>query len=140
MEIINLKFDLICLSETCINDDDFSPGYKIFHSIRSSSRGGGVSMSVNDKFDSSLIGNLTINSEFVECIFIKIVHNRKNLSVRTCYRPRSCNYEIFQPKICQRLSSLNMSLNYSCVLCGDVNIDNMVLGEINQQFRQSLPT
>ena len=129
LETINLKFDLICLSETWINDDDFLedflPGYKGFHSIRSGSRGGGVSIFVNEKFDSSMIDNLTINSEFIECIFVKIFYNRKNLVVGTCYRPPGSNYEIFQSEICQRLSTLNVSLNYSCILCGDFNIDMM---------------
>ena len=103
--------------------EDFLPGYKNFHSIRSGCRGGGVSIFVNDGFDSAVIDNLTINSEFIGCIFIENFHNRKNLVVGTSYRPPDSNYEIFISEVCQRLCTLNVFLTKCCVLCGDFNID-----------------
>ena len=68
METINLVIDIICISETWINEnthcDSFFPGYQSFHSMRENRRGGGVAIYVRNYFQANVIEDLTCNAEY----------------------------------------------------------------------------
>lgn len=73
LSLLDRKFDVICLSETFVNDmsivENFLDGYGCFHSVRDESRGR-VAIYVRNYLNSTVIPSLTVNHDFVETIFV----------------------------------------------------------------------
>ena len=124
---INLKFDVICLTETWFDDNfnvgNYFPDYTGFHSYRQSGiRGGGASIFVKKYLNAKLIPELKINCEYLECAFAKIVIGAKVLNVGSCYRPPNSHYESFFDLLMGKLENLNLTRD-SCIIGGDFNLD-----------------
>ena len=124
---VNLKFDVICLTETWFDQNyaigNYFPDYNGFHSHRQDGmRGGGSSIFIKKYFNAKLIPELKINCEFLECIFVKILMGSKILNVGSCYRPPNSNYENFSEAFMGKLENLNLTRD-SCIIGGDFNLD-----------------
>ena len=125
LDSINLKFDVIAISESWLKNstlDIYFPGYISYHSIRPSRSGGGTALYIKNHLVSSLIIGTTVNSDDIECVFAEIRHNNGKVVVGSIYRPPNGNVSIFQHELCSKLSTINTSANET-VLCGDYNLD-----------------
>ena len=95
---IKPKFHLIVLSETWLNfKEDWLDieGYKAFHSIRRSKRGGGITVLSNINFSSELIPHLTRIKETFKSVCIEIIFLKKNYKIIGAYRPPSSSLLAF---------------------------------------------
>ena len=121
---LTIKFDVICLTETYIQDESlyhsFLDGYDGFHSMRPNGRlGGGVSIFINQRLiNYSLISDLTINCSIAETIFIKVSLERKNFFIGCCYRPPDSNKNDFLEFCDENFSNLSANCR-DIILCGD---------------------
>ena len=132
---LNLKFDIICLSETWLTEGgalaDFLPNHDAYHSCRRGNRrGGGVSIFIAKRLKSRCSLVYSENSERVECVFAEFNSNNRKVVIGSCYKPPCSNIELFNNEICNRLNEFNFS-NTQFVLCGDFNVDYMKYGENN---------
>ena len=94
---INQKFDVICLSETWLNEGRFIENcfldYNHFYSKRPANKpfGGGCAIFVNKKFNCSELIHLSCNLEHIECVFVEISYQNKKIINGCCYRPPTSN-------------------------------------------------
>ena len=128
------KFDLICLSETWLTNVtvdliDVKP-YKSYHMIRGDGRrGGGVSILVNENYESKLLTEISCSLVCIESIFVEYKRGNKNIIVGSIYRPPGTDSEDFLSNLNRILTHLS-TINSSCnILCGDFNYDILRSGE-----------
>lgn len=119
------NFDVICLSETWLNDgisDDIISinNYKIYRNDRLNRPGGGVAVFVKDNFNVRVISNhLCIN---IEHLRLEVIINNTRLILAVVYRPPT------QP-LADFLNSFEEVMGYSIIssdniiCCGDFNVD-----------------
>ena len=135
LETLILKFDIICLTETWLNDDNFIDniftGYIGYHSMRQNRRGGGVSIYVNNEFVSKELHEFSCNLDHIEIVFADVIQNNKHFIIGSCYRPPSqSNYSNFISSFFQKVSFLN-SQSDDLIICGDFNLDLLKIQTIN---------
>ena len=124
----NLKrnFDIICLSETFVNDisiaNNFLDDYVGYHSIRDdgSSRGG-VAIYLKKNINASLLPDLTVNTDFIESVFIEINNNNKKTTIGCCYRRPDSDKNLFLNYCNENFSHFNPNLT-DIILVGDFNM------------------
>ena len=126
LETLKLKFDIICFSETWLREDyqieNYFPDYTSFHSMRTDRSGGGVSIFISNKYKSSQLVDITLNSDHLECIFANLSYGDKTIVVGSCYRPPNItNYHVFISDLSSKLSVIGT--NCSTLICGDFNLD-----------------
>ena len=66
IDSMNIKFDLLCFTESWLNDNtkDLIDNYKSYHSLKADGgRGGGISVFLNDQLKSKLFVDATFNTE-----------------------------------------------------------------------------
>jgi len=123
---LNHQFDIIALSETWLNKNNTDiigfPNYSQVHIYRENKKGGGVSLLIKETIHYHELENLSIVSEILECIFIELEMERRNIIVGCLYRPPNSNMTIFNDEIYDLLKKLN-NLNRDIYLLGDYNID-----------------
>ena len=141
LETIDLKFDLICVSETWMHEhvlDIYFPNYVPYHKMRSDRRGGGVAIYVKNVFLSKELAHIGLCNENTECIFTEITHRNKKIVIGTTYRPPSGNKDQFEEDITSRLSMI--SNIGDTILAGDVNMDLLRINENNNvaKFYESI--
>ena len=95
LSLLDRKFDILCLSETFVNDvtivENFLDGYRGFHSIRDGNQArGGVAIYVKNELTTTIVPSLTVNLDFIETVFIQIEKNNKKTSIGCCYRRPGC--------------------------------------------------
>ena len=124
---LNIRFDVICLSETWSNESSLSmnhyfPSYRLFSSNRQSNKqGGGVAILVSNALKAELIENLTLNDDEFESVFVKILLSDQNKAVLGCiYRPPNNNHNSFLEKLNFTLSTARTNSN-KCIICVDYN-------------------
>lgn len=129
-----LKFDFFALTETWLNDSIYSTelgfnNYNIFRTDRSlntssCSRGGGVTICVNNTFLASEIG-IPFNN--VEQLFIEVKLSRSySIVLVACYIPPnspSCMYSILAQSIDHVLDKSNN--NVKMLVMGDFNLPDV---------------
>ena len=141
---LNHKFDIIALSESWLSDtslDIYFPEYSSYHSIRPARTGGGTALYVKRHLKSSIINELCINNNDIECVFAEISHSGGRVVVGSIYRPPDGNVSVFHDEICSRLSIINTNFN-DTLLCGDLNLDMLKI-DLNSriaEFYQSMLT
>ena len=90
-ETLNVNFDIICLTETWMQKDDlrinFLPDYQDFNQIRLSSRGGGVSIYIENTIQARILKQLSCTNDNFECIFVEISTGTTRTVICSCYRP-----------------------------------------------------
>ena len=139
IETLDVKFDIICLSETWLNDSNvidnhFFPLYNSYHSFRpAGKRGGGVSIFVLKNHLSENLLHLSSNEESIECVFVQLKNGDSYIKVGCVYRPPYNNHDDFLFQYENKLTSLNPN-NSSCIICGDFNYD---LFKISQDHKSA---
>ena len=88
---LNVKFDVICLTENWLNiaDENINlfPGYTSYHSIREQRLGGGVSVFINNKFESNQLYDHSFNYEFLESVCVNVKKGRESFVLASYHRP-----------------------------------------------------
>lgn len=126
---INIKFDIIAISETWLEQDDSQEsllkleGYTLNHITRVDRKGGGVAIYVHNSLDYKNINVMSMNvNGIMECISVELcISNRRNIIVNCTYRTPGSDLQIFTEHIELMLKKVNNKK--SIFLCGDLNID-----------------
>ena len=124
---LNIQFDIICLTETWMNERreivNHFPDYKCYHSTRPYRDGGGVSILVKPEFSVTEIVSVTSNTDIIECIFVEVSGYGRKLAVGCCYRPHCISDSTyFSEALSNKLHFISRDYQ-NCVLCGDFNLD-----------------
>ena len=127
LETLNLKFDVICLSETWSKDiqylNAFFPNYHGFHNLRpADKRGGGVSIFAKNIFKSNLLTIPYYDSDSFEGIFISLSFADVLYQIGCVYRPPNTNHDEFL-EIFESVTSLLRNIQGESILLGDFNYD-----------------
>ena len=134
LETLKFKFQVLCFSETWLNEirviENIFPDFSSFHSMRpvSSSPGGGVAIYISNEFISSEI--LSYNDECMECLFADVSDGNSRIIVGSCYRPPNADSSTFITEISTKIR--NFGSISPIVLCGDFNYN---LLDINSNSR-----
>ena len=122
------KFDIICISETWLNENRFIENifedYNQFHSMRPANQppGGGVAIFVHNRFNCSKIDNLSSNNLNIECVFVEIKHLNSRFIVACCYRkPDPTNAHEFLNQLVDKISCFRR--NHNLIVAADFNFD-----------------
>ena len=102
--------------------DNFFPNYNSYMSTRQNRVGGGVTIYVNKQLKSSLIHELTSNTEHIESVFINISCSNKKILIGTIYRPPNSNIDNFCNFFSANLMPL-ITIYTNITICGDFNLD-----------------
>ena len=102
LALLKQQFDVICLSETWLNENRFIENsfldYNQFHSRRPANQppGGGCAILVKKSFISSELFHLSCNLNHIECVFIEILHQNNKMYIGSSYRkPNPMNSPFF---------------------------------------------
>ena len=68
----------------------------------------------------SELTELCMVSDYIECIFVKIMHNDLSYVIGVMYRPPNSNIVMFNEKLNNILSPIS---HMPCYIIGDYNID-----------------
>ena len=124
MDNVNHRFSVIGLTETWLKQPNIPlygiPGYSHIGITRSHGNGGGVSLFISDVFMYSELTELCMVSDYIECIFVKIMHNDLSYVIGVMYRPPNSNIVMFNEKLNDILSQIS---HMPCYIIGDYNID-----------------
>ena len=122
MENLSHKFSVIALTETWLKQSNVSlygmTGYNHIAITRSHGKGGGVSLFISDVFEYSELTDMV--SDYIECIFVRIIYNEFSCVIGAIYRPPNSNVIMFNEKLNDILSQVS---HMSCYIIGDYNID-----------------
>ena len=124
LENITHKFSVIGLTETWLKQSNVPlygvTGYNHIAITRSHGKGGGVSLLISDVFVYSELIDMCIVSDYIECIFARIMYNEFSCVIGAIYRPPNSNITMFNEKLNDILSQVS---HMSCYIIGDYNID-----------------
>ena len=87
LSTLNQQFDILCLSETWLNEgrfiENFFPDYNKFYSKRPVNKafGGGCAIFVRDSYHCTELSMLSCNLDHIECIFVEMSHLGKQVSI-----------------------------------------------------------
>ena len=128
LEMLKIKFDVICLSETWLNEgrliENMFPEFDQYHSMRPADLppGGGVAVFVRKKFHSYELSELSCNTNCIESIFVKLKINNEEIAIASCYRkPESFSAQTFINSLTEKISSIRSS--NTCIITGDFNFN-----------------
>ena len=123
---VNLKFSLIGISETWLNDSLSSvdiDGYRFVHKSRENRSGGGVGLHVSSNLNFKFRCDLDFSLPNVaESLFIEIV--KPDIVTGVIYRPPNQNVDEFLTMTNELLSKISKE-NKVCYLMGDFNLNLM---------------
>jgi exonuclease III len=124
---IKSKFHIIALTETWSTFDNedqiIYPGYITFAKSRTTDRGGGVALLVDESLQAQIISiNGTFNS-LLEYLFVNIsLPNSSNIMIGSLYRPPNSDVTNFNLDMETLLNSLPIHKK-PCYICGDFNLN-----------------
>lgn len=128
LDRINRSIDVLVLTETWFNETNLCSvdGYNGYHSIRSNTRGGGVSVFVKCHYKSAKLDNVSVITDEVECcgvvIDLKTNKSSEKLYIYGVYRPPHLSAgESFIKFLEQNIVS--SSCKDKILITGDLNID-----------------
>lgn len=126
--VFSNNFDIICLTETWLNNNITSdavqiPGYLMFREDRQGDqRGGGVAVYVSTRLRVK-ITKIEINKENAfECIFLRLTYNNQSCALGTLYRPPNKNLTKCVEQLDDILSYIIPLVDH-VILMGDVNVN-----------------
>ena len=127
LSCLNIKFSVIGISETWLNDSDHSVdinGFKFLHKYRQNRTGGGVGFYISNDLEFKLREDLSLhNVDTVESLFIELIRPReKNIIVGIVYRPPNHRLDDFLSTNNELLGNISRE-NKICFLMGDFNIN-----------------
>ena len=124
LNCINLKFDVIILTETWLSDlnKDIAniDGYNVVHSIRTKKQGGGVSLFIRDSLNFEVNNNLIINNDIFECVGVTLNLLDVKISILGVYRPPGGNLNSFSNSFFNLINENNLTFNKT-IISGDLN-------------------
>ena len=130
--MLKRKFDVICLTETWVRQpdliDDVFSDYHSFHSIRRNRIGGRVVIYVSKQFACNISPIQTVNGDFMESVFVKLLQLGKSLIIGSCYRPSNSNYDMFNTFFKNKISSAS-SGSVNIVVCEDFNLYSLTISK-----------
>ena len=92
LSTIKQQFDIICLTETWLNEgrfiENYFSDYNKFYSKRpaNQSLGGGCAIFIKRTFYCTELSHLSCNLDHIECIFVELTYLTKKLTIGCCYR------------------------------------------------------
>ena len=129
LELLELKFDVIVLTEICSFNITFYynvlPEYRFFYTLPTDSRIGGVGIFVRNCYDVQELCQYDIASSDnnkVENMWLEVSDTNQKIIVGGIYRHPNQNFAEFRNKLENNLDKIsNQSL--PCIIAGDLNID-----------------
>ena len=126
MSNLDHEFCVIGLSETWLspsNTDAYGiAGYNHVAVTRQAKNEGGVSMFISEKLLYTEIKELNVAEDYLECVFVKILHNGNLIIVGTVYRPPNSNVIDFNDAMINILEKIG---HHHCYIMGHYNLDLM---------------
>ena len=122
----NCNFSIIGLAETNTNPDEKAlfdiEGYESVYQqkLDGKSKGSGVALYINEKYNFTVNEKLSFVNENIECLFINLTNLEETVYVGVVYRPPNGNLSEFNAEIKNILSELPSKNVY---IMGDYNID-----------------
>ena len=118
-------FTVIGLSETWLNPSNVSTygisEYDHVYRTRCTSRGGGVSLFVSEKFVYSEMADYCMVNDYIESLFVKISNNGMVFVIGLVYRPPNSNVVQFTETLNDILAQVS---HMPCYIMGDFNFTN----------------
>jgi exonuclease III len=119
--------DIIAMTETWFNNSNVDlsciEGYNSHNTIRPHGmRGGGVSVSVDQRLSSVKLIDLCISSNTIETCVVRVVCNSEEIVIFALYRPHSDSVDNFSSLLVQLLSDRRLC-NKKVVVLGDFNVN-----------------
>ena len=135
LSLIDNRFSVIGLSETWLHNDNLDlyelPEYKSIHLTRPSKKGGGVSLYVRKSLECTELPEMSVITEYLECVFIEIKTRSKTCNNKTTvgvvYRPPNTNITAFTEHVINIIQTLKVD-NKQCYIMGDFNINLLNYG------------
>ena len=132
---LNLKFSIVCFSETWADDNKLEsdyliqlPGYNVLHQIGKNRRGRGISIFVHESLSLKRRQDLGTNSEAVESLSIEILNKKcKNTILKTIYRHPNGDIETCENYFKNLFAKIGTE-NKHIVLAGDFNLKVLDFG------------
>lgn len=130
LHVTNSKFSILALTETWLNQHNFSTcdilGYTHIGTCRKHTRGGGVSLHLDNNLVFKERNDLSLSHPHFESIFAEIlpsIANKVPIIVGTVYRPPSSSVDAFLDTFTDVLSQLQTQTHVPCYIAGDFNLD-----------------
>ena len=138
--VISLHLDVMCISETWLNesisDGEIAiDGYSIVRKDRENQRGGGVCLYYKNTL-CAINRNDIIVSFNIEALLLEIKCNKTNVLITCVYRPPSSGAEFYET-LYSLLESLFME-NKELIMLGDFNVDYTTSSSTNITLIESI--
>ena len=114
--------NILILSETWFNEDSTAclTGYQGYHTTRDG-RSGGVSVYIDNRYDSNLVPNLSFANLTIEVCTVDVSVNNFKFTIISIYRPHSDSILNFCDFFTGFLNCSHFA-NKFCIILGDLNI------------------
>lgn len=125
---VNAKFDVICVSETWLDDDPnnscYLPGYSLFNQCpQDFSRGKGAAVYLHENLKYISRQDLSTKPVEFQSAFVEISSTSSpNLIIGSVYRSPSFDHASFLKHLDEIIHKISTS-NKRCIIAGDFNID-----------------
>ena len=124
LDSLKIKFSVIIITETWLDSCSLHynlPGYKAFHTIRHSGRGGGVSIFIDQSIHSE--GIQPISSIFLNCEIsaVKLKLSNQIINIIGVYRPPGGCLNDFNNEFFEMIESY--CTRHKCIIAGDFNVN-----------------
>ena len=131
LSTLNTKFDILSFTESWLTDETrnliFLNNYNSLHCLRSSKRGGGISIFVKNSISFKRIESCSLSLPFIESLFMEIKHRDKKLIIATVYKPPKGNDDLFIDKLIEFINFCKINSLDEFILCGDFNYNLLEL-------------
>jgi hypothetical protein len=118
--------EIFILTETWLSESNANLasfiGYKSFHTVRSTGRGGGVSVFVHEIFLSCRIDELCLSNNTIESCVVNVTLDRDEYVIFALYRLHGDSIENFSLKLMEMLHHAKLS-GKKVVILGDFNVN-----------------
>ena len=128
--IFNLNIRKLYQPETCLSEYNkslYNKGYSHIYKIREKTRGGGVSMFINNKLNFQVRDDITFNLKNIDLIAIKILkdelNTKRNVFILTIYRLPDVLPNLFNDKLNDLLQMLNQDTS-NAIINPNINVNN----------------
>ena len=123
-EDLNTTPEILVLSETWLNENSLAEVqyFNAYHTYRTDSRSGGVSIYIKDFLTTRLLANLSFCTSSIEVCTVEVCIENLILFVVAIYRPHSDSVENFISDLCDILNDRQLR-NGNVILTGDFNVN-----------------
>ena len=141
VSLIDNKFTIIGLIETWLHSDNIDlyeiPEYTSIHVIRPSKKGGGVSLYVHSSLEYTVLLEMSVITEYLECVFIEVntrtMTQNKKIIVGIVYRPPRTNITTFTEHVMNIIDYLKnpLSVRLFLLLAFETNFTKKLTYEVS---------